>query len=587
MRSRATATEPRRRVTVALLVLLVAVVLAAPASASAAAPIWRLEQPPPPAGAPFKVALGAPGDLKFWSPSRGLLAVEGNAVIPAGLFTWNGASWRQLSVVCGGSASTTRIAWAGPAEFWVISSPSRPRVGNGITLCHFKDGQVVASYGTPPNSADPYQVMNAAACDGPSDCWFAGAAATDPTGARSGAFRLHWDGQALTTSYGPQGRGVSDLEAFGGTFWQSSYAGPGNENRAGAENRTPESTPLLLSRLGPGGAFSTDPWAPAALVGVPADGADLLGLDGSGTDLWAVGGGAASGTAAPAEAIVARPPLVVHRGAGAARWTQVPLTAPEGTFGGQDRFAAVAAVPGGTTAWAALQAYAERASANARARVALIDSATGTVSVTRLPVSGAGRGVATRLACPAADQCWMATRAGWLFHWSDGTALPVDENAAFAALITFRPNESAAQFVPDKPPVDDSLLLAPPPVEVVAPAAPAKTNVKKVAPILRDIRRPVLRGTTLILRFRLTRRAKVALVGRRGGRVVARTPLRLHAKGRVTLRLRLRRSAWPTKLAFVVRIPGSQPTSGGDDTNIVTTGGGTDTTTTATTSRLR
>ena len=166
----------------------------------------------------------------------------------------------------------------------------------------------------------------------------------------------------------------------------------------------------------------------------------------------------------------------------------------------------------------------------------------------------------------------MVTRAGWLFHWSDGSALPVDTDPAFASLITFRPNESAAQFVPDRPPVDDSLLLAPPPVEVEAAAAPAKTTTKKVAPVVRSVRRPVLHGTTLILRFRLTRRARVALVARRKGRVVARTPLKLHAKGPVTLRLRLRRKAWPTKLSFVVRIPGEQPTStGGGDPNAVTT----------------
>ena len=145
------------------------VLVAAPAAAGAADPIWRLEQPAPPAGAPFKVALGAPGDLKFWAPNRGLLAVSGNAVIPRGLFSWNGSTWRQLAVVCGGSGDTTRIAWAGPTEFWVISGPSRPRIGDGIALCHFKDGQVVGSYGTLPNAADPYQVMNAATCASASD----------------------------------------------------------------------------------------------------------------------------------------------------------------------------------------------------------------------------------------------------------------------------------------------------------------------------------------------------------------------------------------------------------------------------------
>ena len=43
---------------------------------------WRLEQPPPPAGARFKVPLGTPDDMEFYAPNEGLLSVEGNAVVP-------------------------------------------------------------------------------------------------------------------------------------------------------------------------------------------------------------------------------------------------------------------------------------------------------------------------------------------------------------------------------------------------------------------------------------------------------------------------------------------------------------------------
>lgn len=563
--------EPRVRRGFAAAALAAALACAVPGAASAE-PVWRLEQPPPPAGAPFKVALGAPGDLSFRAPNRGLLAVEGNALIPRGLFTWDGRAWSQLSVVCGGSASTTRVAWAGPSEFWVISAPSRPRVGDGLTLCHFKDGRVVASYGTQPNAADPYQVMTAATCAGPDDCWFGGGAATDPAGARAGAFRLHWDGRTLSTGYGPQGRGISDLAAFDGRIWQSSYAGPGPGNRAPAENRDPEAAPRLLSVLEADGAFATDPFTPTAIPGVPADGSELLALGASDGALWAVGGGTVSGPAAPQDGIVSRPPLVARRVAGPGTWREITPAAAPGTFGAGDRFTDVAALAGTGAAWATLQAYADRSSANAPARVARIDAATGAVSVVRLPASGAGRGSAARIACPSAGQCWMVTRAGWLFHWSDGTPLAVDGDPAFAALISFRPNESAAQFVPDRPPVDDSLLLAPPPVEVQPEPAPATTRVKKVRAAVQDVRRPRLRGTTLILRFRLTRTARVALVARRRGRVVARTRLRRYAKGPVTLRLRLDRRRWPTRLAFVVRIPGQSPSTGGGD-RTVTTGG--------------
>jgi len=101
-----------------------------------------------------------------------LLAIEGNASVSPGLYSYDGASWHQLSTVCGGSAQTTRIAIAGPREFWTVTAPSKPRVGDGTSLCHFKDGNVVASYSTAPESPDPYNRMDAAACNAPDDCWF-------------------------------------------------------------------------------------------------------------------------------------------------------------------------------------------------------------------------------------------------------------------------------------------------------------------------------------------------------------------------------------------------------------------------------
>ncbi len=566
MRLQVPALRPRRAVAALAGPVTALALLVTPAAASAADSLWRLEQPAPPAGAPFKVALGAPGDLQFWSRSRGLLAVSGNAVIPRGLFSWNGSAWRQLAVVCGGSGDTTRIAWAGPAEFWVISAPSRPRIGDGIALCHFKDGQVVASYGTLPNAADPYQVMNAATCASASDCWFGGPSAADPTGGRSGAFRLHWDGQSLTTSYGPQGRGITDLAAFAGTIFESVLVGPAPEVRDVPQNREPESAPRLLHRLD-GSVFAGDPFQPSEAPG----GTELLGLDAREDRMWAVGGGAASGPDVPDGGVVDRPPLAATRGPGDAAVHEVPLIAPGGTFSPGDRFSDVAAVPGTSTAWVTVQPFADRKSVNAKARVALIDAATGQVTQQRLPLSGGGRGSAARIACPAANDCWLATYGGWLFHYSDGTPEPVEDDPAFGSLITFRPNEAAAQFVPDTPPVDDSLLLAPPPVEIQPAVVPPATKVKKVPAVIRDVRKPKLRGTTLVFRFRLTRRARVSIVARRRGQVVARTKLRLLPKGHATLKLKLNRRHWPTKLSFVVRIPGQTPGGGADTGDSVTT----------------
>jgi hypothetical protein len=532
-----------RRATLVLATLALATANLVPAAVGSAEPIWRLEQPPPPPGAPFKVPLGAPGDLSFWAPNRGLLSVEGNATIPRGLYSWNGRSWHQLSTVCGGSGETARIAWAGPREFWVISEPSPPRFGSGLALCRFKDGQVAGSWSTRPDAADPFRQMNSVACSGPNDCWFGGIGSQDALGERVGAFHLHWNGTGLESVYGPQGRGVSDLEFHDGTLYESTLVGRSAENRTDpVELGEPEPVPRLLHTIS-AGAFASDPFEPAPLAGVSAAGTELLALDGDASSLWAVGGGAASGPAPPQGEAVARPPLVARLAGGSFE----ELSLSGAVFGASDRFGDVAAIPGTTDALAAVVPFADRHSANSKAIVARI-AADGTATVTRLPVAGAGRGSAARIACPAPEECWMVTWAGWLFHYSDGSVLPLDADPAFQGTIEFRPNESAEQFIPDRLPVDDSQLFAPPPLELT-PNAVRPVRVKRLPPLLRKVRSR-LHGLRLTVTFTLTRRARVRLLAKRAGRTVARTPPRVLAPGRRSLSLRLSRERYPTQLAF-------------------------------------
>ncbi len=521
------------------LALLIAALAAAGARADAL--IWRLEQPSPPAGVPFKVPLGAPGDLSFWEANRGLLTVEGNSTIPRGIFSWNGQSWHQLATVCGGPAETARIAWAGPTEFWVVSEPSLPRAGSGLALCRFKDGQVVGSWSTRPDAPDPFRRMLSAACHGPDDCWFGGVGSQDALGTRIGAFHLHWNGSDLISVYGPQGRGVSDMEFHAGALYESTLVGRAPENRSDPVFlAAPEPVPRLIHSVH-GGSFTSDPFAPKPLLGVPADGTEMLALDSDGTDLWAVGGGAASGPAAPPEGAVARPPLAA-RLVGSA-FQELSLSGAE--FGSGDRFGDVAAMPGSDSAIATVVPFAERRSANSKAIVATIAD-DGTTTTTRLPASGAGRGSAARIACPAPNDCWMVTWGGWLFHYSDGSPLPLDTDPSFQGTIDFRPNEAAEQFVPDALPVDDSELFAPPPIEDAKAKDP---RTRKLPPLLKRIRSRLHRFT-LTVSFTLTRRARIALIAKRGSRTVARTPKRTFAKGRHSLALHLSRDRYPTKLAF-------------------------------------
>lgn len=516
--------------------------------AEAAEPVWRLEQPPPPPGAPFKLPLGAPGDLKFFAPNRGLLTIEGNDAVPRGILSYDGVSWRRLSTVCGGPGDTARIAFAGPREFWVISEPSRPRIGSGTSLCRFKDGQVVGSFSTPVESSDPFRQMFAAACNGPNDCWFGGEGSQDPLGERVGAFHLRWNGSQLETVYGPQGRGVSDLEAHGGKLYESTLVGTRPENRTDPVDlaQPEEPAPRLIHTIA-GTTFANDPFTPLERPAVPPDGTELLALDSDGTQLWAVGGGAASGPSAPENGSVQRPPLAARLGAGG--FAEVPLT--EGAFGLDERFADVAAVPGTSSALVTVVPFADRRSTNAKAKVALI-GADGSTSVTRLPASGAGRGAAARVACTGPADCWMVTYAGWLFHLTDGAAKVRDTDPAYAGGISFRPNEAAEQFVPDAPPVDDSQLFAPPPLELDPNAEPPPQRVRRLPALIRRVRTR-LRGLRLTVSFTLTRRARVSVLARRRGRVVARTRPRVLRPGRRSLTLRLNRRRYPTKLSFSTR----------------------------------
>jgi hypothetical protein len=543
--SSATRTQRVNRRAATALSVLVAAAAAAPAQA--ADPIWRLEQPAPPAGAPFKVPLGAPGDMKFWAPNRGLLTVEGNSTIPRGIYSYDGTGWRRLATVCGGPGDTARIAWAGPREFWVVSQPSQPRAGSGMALCRFKDGQVVGSWSTPVEAADPFRQMLSAHCVSADDCWFGGVGAQDPLGERVGAFHLHWNGSDLESVYGPQGRAVSDIEAHDGVLYESTLAGRAPEQIAAADLAEPEPVARLIHTV-TDGAFANDPFEPSQLPGVPADGSELLALDSDGTNLWAVGGGAASGPAADVPAdVVARPPLAARLVGGA--FVQLELTGT--TFGATDRLGDVAAIPGTTAAFATVVPFADRRSVNSKATVARIE-ADGTTATTRLPAAGAGRGSAARIACTSTNDCWMATWAGWLFHYSDGTTLPQDSDPAFQATIDFRPNEAAEQFVPDRPPVDDSQLFAPPPLELNPNAEQPPARVRRLKPLLRKVRSKLV-GLRLVVTFTVTRRARVQLVAKRGRRTVAKTPRRVFKPGPRRLTLQLHRDRYPTRLAFDVK----------------------------------
>jgi hypothetical protein len=549
-------------------------------ASGAGAAEWRNVPLPAPPGGEYSVPAGFVSDLSFWAPNRGLMAVAGNNTVSGGLYSWDGESWHQLSTVCGGGPNT-RIAWAGPTEFWTITVASGGSAISGQGLCHYKDGAVVGSYSF-YNVPEYESTVNAAACRAANDCWFGGAGTVSADGSKVGAFHLHWDGNALQAVYNGQGRGVSDLLAHRGAVLESTVVGPAVGAQGNAPFlRQPEDPPALLHRID-GRSFVNDPFAVAPVPDVPADGTDLRSMDSDGTTAWAVGGAANSGPSA-ANGFVARPPVAVRKD-GDGPWQQVALP---GDLPTDAWLGAVAAVPGTRDAWATLAntevGGAFTSGEPSAPRVVRI-GADGTAAVEALDTrtGPAARGAATAVACPAADDCWVATARGYLYRRTDGATYARDTDPAFQGTITIRPNEAAAQAIPDAPPTDDSRLLAPP-VELPAsqdeagtvecPAPPAlvtrvKASVGKLSKRQARQKNPVLRMT---VRFRLARPAKVGLTARRGSKVVARAKSRTLKPGTRTVTVSVRRKRFPKAIRFVLAEL-TKPECSSDSSDAVSTG---------------
>lgn len=542
-----------RRAAAALLLVATLAILPA-AAARGAAGEWRSEQPVA-TGIGVPVPLGPVGDIDFWAPNRGLLITGGNSGMPAGLYAYDGTGWRLYSTVCGGREG--RIAWAGPTEFWTVSAyqlkqegATSPDEEQRRTLCHFKDGAVVASYAEPLATPGTYLPITAAACAGPSNCWFGGQRLSgDPN---VGAFHLHWDGAALTALpsltesqpplNGP-GRSVEDLAFHGGQLFETVKVQAGDQ--------APEETePSLIHRVDLAAAPPFVPLFPTFASGSsPTSVLGGLRFAGDGLDLWAVAGS----TKGPA-------PLTLLRHADGGQFTQVPLLqADPPILAPGESVKGVAAEPGGGGLWVGVCKGSCPAEGGALARLVRI-GADGSVGP-EVPLPGpadeiGSKGIAGPIACPAAGQCWMATSKGWLFHL--GGSLPADADPAMRQLITQRPCDNSCPAIPPVGvPEDDSGELDAGPT----PVPPVTENFPSVPPsraLVFKIRKRVLDGAILELTFSLRARARVQLLAKRDKKVVAKTPQRTFGKGRHKLRLRLDPDRWPTALDFDVHKAGKK-----------------------------
>jgi hypothetical protein len=581
----------------------VAVLSVGPFAASAGAAAgpeglqWRLEQPEPPAQSGEScqptpttrcrtpIGLGRIGDIEFSAPNRGLLITDGNgSTVPPGVWSYNGQGWHELANVCG--ATDGRIAWAGEDEFWTISDgrPGQVAQANGVlpsleddTLCHFAQSEpanpaspleVVKSYASLAFQASSYQAMHAAACIDPNDCWFAGEPLPKP---QIGAFHLHWNGSSLEPEPNTQVETVDDMRVFHGSLYES--IGLPLEESGEIEHTIEEILhPSVLQEVAAEGVSptfgmlhprsSTNQILPEYGSGSAPQALGFLHLSADEDSLWAAAGP------------VAKPPSGSEPGAltvlndSNGTWSQVlgpevPETVkPDPPGLAEDVVNSIAAEPASSSAWLALDSRedAERPNPTEVATVAHVSS-DGSISEEQVPSEVEGRegvgpkGAAYRIACPAQNDCWMATTEGWLFHLSeaDSRTLPADTDPAFnGPLIAYRPHdEGLPQETLDTLPVDDSGLeesQGPSAAASIFKVTPVNTFAEVELPLLSHERTRIIHGTTLDLTFHLAVKARIRLIAKRHKSVVASTSMQTLKAGNRSLEVKLDRDRWPTKL---------------------------------------
>jgi len=523
----------------AFLALFVALLLFAPPAARAAE--WRSEQPVA-AGIGVPTTIGEIGDVEFWAPDRGMLITAGNEGVAPGLFAFDGAGWYRYSTVCGGHEG--RIAYGGPNDFWTISDQQAGQetgaaAATHVSLCHFVNGAVVASYAEPVGVPGSYLPMDAAACAGPNDCWFAGERLPGSTNA--GAFHLHWNGSTVTPLPAlsePQpevedpGRAVTALAAHEGAFYESVAVRKGDEPL----EEEGEFEPSLLHQIfSGGGPLSFVPLYLEAGASVAAGEYEGLHLSAIDEGLWAVAG-AEEGSSAP--------PMALRLGE--AGFESVALDDPTGILAPGDGVRGLAAEPGTGGAWVSFRLQSDFP--GSEARLAFIGPEGEVEGPQLLPGPGGGigpKGPAGPVACPGPGQCWLATEQGWLFHL--GRDLPRNPDPALHALVTYRPPDASLPAVPPaSQPVDDSGAngeSSQESAEILEEPLPRHKPA-----VLTGLKQRIVGGHVLEMSFVLHAKARVQLLAKRKGKVVAKTGRLTMAKGQRSLRLPLDPRRWPTKL---------------------------------------
>jgi hypothetical protein len=475
------------------------------------------------------------------------------------------------------------------------------------TLCRFglgKSGhlEVLDSYATLAFQSTSYPMMYAAACIDASDCWFGGETLAAP---QIGAFHLHWNGATLTREpYLPEGRAVKEMSLFEGNIYESVKVSSSdrvlqNQGRAGEvpalhvinqEGISPVFEPVLSVPLLGQGPCPSEEELTKRCAEFP-ESLDYLHLSSNESALWAAAGPVPEDERSPkagkAGVTIVRYSKVQYSSekhqyeeTGTPIWTQV--VGPGAVPTGEEVFPrsgvrAIAAEPEANDAWVGLdtwkgcsapescstvqelEEFEEAPGPTTRAKIAHV-AASGNVSEElELPAASTGlgpKGAVETLVCPAVHDCWLTTTEGWLFHLATSAEREnPDPNGdpAFSGnyLITERPaDESVPQETSDALPIDDSGLEEGEAAHPSALPKPATVNpfALVTVPLLSSVHSRLVHGTTLDLSFHLSVKARVRLLAKRYGSVVASTPASVLKSGNHSLMLHLNIHRWPTKL---------------------------------------
>jgi hypothetical protein len=474
------------------------------------------------------------------------------------------------------------------------------------TLCRFglKNGQFVVldSYATLAFQSTSYPIMYAASCIDASDCWFGGERLAAP---QIGAFHLHWNGATLTREpYLPEGHAVREMSLFEGDIYESLKLASNdrvlqNQGKAGEvpaihlinpEGVSPAFEPVLNVPLLGQGPCPAEEELTKRCAEFPQS-LEYLHLSSNENSLWGAAGpvieSERSRKAGKAGVTIVRYSKVQYSSethqyeeTGDPTWKQV--VGPETTPSGEEVFPksgvrAIAAEPETNDAWVGLdtwegctaprpcstaeelEEFEQQPGPTTRAKIAHVAASGSITDELELPTPSSGlgpKGAVETIVCPAVQDCWMTTTEGWLFHLAtNGERENPDSNGdpAFAGnyLITERPaDESVPKETSDALPIDDSGLEE-------GEAAHPSTLPKPVAvnpfatvtlPLLSSVHSRLVHGTTLELSFHLSVKARVRLLAKRHGSVVASTPMSILKAGNHSLMLHLNVHRWPTKL---------------------------------------